>query len=219
MLLPPAIRSGIPALGGSLRIAMIDRASAVTIDGRLAPSPRSNARGHGSLHRVHGVVDGVHRTAGPLMHAKTWCYVGIDAARKWALCRRVQIAAASSGFTRERRSRSTSASLSGATTSRNLPACCVRAHVLPESDGQGGQAMFGAASMARAGRHELTAHGSRRELGHVCGGGRMRARCRVKVGCRDLCRQISHHQRGGGHAAACPARRRDSRWAAGRSRR
>jgi len=35
------------------------------------------------------------------MHAKTWCYVGIDAARKWALCRRVQIAAASSGFTRE----------------------------------------------------------------------------------------------------------------------
>jgi hypothetical protein len=68
MLLPPSIRSGIPALGGSLRTAMVDRTSAMTIDGRLALSSRSNASGHGSLHRVHGVVDGVHRAAGPLNH-------------------------------------------------------------------------------------------------------------------------------------------------------
>jgi hypothetical protein len=47
---------------------MVDRTAAMTIDGRLALSPRSNARGHGSLHRVHGVVDGVRRTAGPLNH-------------------------------------------------------------------------------------------------------------------------------------------------------
>lgn len=46
-LLLPAVRSGIPALGGSLGTVMADRAPAVAIDGHLAPMPRSNACGYG----------------------------------------------------------------------------------------------------------------------------------------------------------------------------
>jgi len=65
--------SGIPAFCGRLRTAMADRTSAMTIDGRPALSPRSNACGHRSLYRVHRVVDGVHRPAGPLNHPGRHC--------------------------------------------------------------------------------------------------------------------------------------------------